>query len=392
MVYGGGLAGVWFAWMGCPGSGMVRPPASMRLFSRRRSPASLLLLLSAIAVAVAGCDAWDRRPGARPKPQAESASRPLPYRIAALGRVEPLDGVVKLSVPASLANDAVRELLVKEGQQVVRGQPLVVLASQDSLEKTVRQAESAVLVAERKLQAQDSAIDRSRAQLQQAEVEVRRYNELYTAGAASAELRDRRLTIQSTTQANLDQAIADRGTLVAELAQKRADLARDRSELDKATIRAPFAGTVFKIHAHPGDRVGDDGILDIGDSSRMGVIAEVYQSDRPGIALGQGARISADGFPGRSLTGRVVEISRQVSRQTVFSGEAGENLDRRVIEVRIGLGPEATAVASTINYLQVNVLFDPLTPELKQRQEERRRELIRTVPAGGTGAAAKGRP
>ncbi|MEB3331656.1 MAG: efflux RND transporter periplasmic adaptor subunit [Synechococcaceae cyanobacterium] len=340
-------------------------------------------LLLVVAVPLAGCESMGRRPGARPATQADPASRPLPYRIAALGRVEPLDGVVKLAVPASLANDAVRELLVREGQQVSRGQPLVILASQDSLDKTVRQAESAVLVAERKLQAQDSAIARSRAQLQQADVEVRRYSELYTAGAASAELRDRRLTIQSTTRANLDQAIADRGTLVAELAQKRADLARDRSELDKATIRAPFGGTVFKIHAHPGDRVGDDGILDIGDSSRMGVIAEVYQSDRPGIALGQRAVISADGFPGRSMSGRVVEISRQVSRQTVFSGEAGENLDRRVIEVRIGLGPEATAVASTINYLQVNVLFDPLSAEQKRQQEQRRRELLEAVPHGG---------
>jgi HlyD family secretion protein len=132
---------------------------------------------------------------------------------------------------------------------------------------------------------------------------------------------------------------------------------------------------VFKINAYPGDKVGDDGILELGDSSRMGVIAEVYQTDRAGISLGQRVVISADGFPGRQMEGKVVDIARQVSRQTVFSGQAGENLDRRVFEVKIGLGPEAAAVASAINYLQVNVLFDPLTPEQKRAQQRRLEEL-----------------
>jgi HlyD family secretion protein len=121
------------------------------------------------------------------------------------------------------------------------------------------------------------------------------------------------------------------------------------------------------------------------------VIAEVYQTDRPGIALGQTAVISAEGFPGRRMTGTVVEIARQVSRQTVFTGEAGENLDRRVVEVKIGLGPEATAIASYINYLQVNVLFEPLTAAQKQQQRSRQNAIIeqqrRSVPAGAAGRA-----
>ena len=195
-------------------------------------------------------------------------------------------------------------------------------------------------------------------------------------GASSAEMRDRRLTIESTTKANLDQALQDRETLRAELEEQQSTLARNRTELEKATIRAPFAGTVFRINAYPGDKVGDDGILEMGDSSRMGVIAEVYQTDRPGITLGQRAVISADGFPGKQMAGRVVEIARQVSRQSVFSGEAGENLDRRVIEVKVGLPPEAAAIASAINYLQVNVLFDPLTPEQKRAQQQRMEQLI----------------
>jgi HlyD family secretion protein len=219
-------------------------------------------------------------------------------------------------------------------------------------------------------------ISRYRAELAQAEVELRRYSQLYAQGASSAEVRDRRITIESTSRANLEQALRDEATLRAELEEQRATLARDQAELAKALIRAPFAGTVFKINAYPGDKVGDDGILELGDSSRMGVIAEVYQTDRAGITLGQRAVISADGFPGKQMEGKVVEIARQVSRQTVFSGQAGENLDRRVFEVKIGLGPEAAAVASAINYLQVNVLFDPLTPEQLRAQRQRLEQLV----------------
>jgi HlyD family secretion protein len=92
--------------------------------------------------------------------------------------------------------------------------------------------------------------------------------------------------------------------------------------------------------------------------------------------LGQRVELTADGFAGKIIAGRVVEIARQVSRQTVFTGQAGENLDRRVIEVKIGLKPEAAAVASLINYMQVNVLFDPLTPEQKRQQQRLRQQLI----------------
>jgi HlyD family secretion protein len=339
--------------------------------SRRRS----LLALAVLVVAGGALLAWAGHDHQRRLEQ-ERQQIPLPRRVAAIGRVEPLDRVVKVSVPSSLSNDTVRQILIKEGQRVTKGQPLAILESAASLETSVREAAAAVAVAQRKLSAQDSVIARYRAQLSQAEVEMRRYNQLFAQGATSAELRDRRATILSTSQASLNEALGNRETLGAELSQRRATLERDRSELAKATIRAPSAGTVFKINAYPGDKVGDDGIVELGDSSRMGVIAEVYQTDRPGIMVGQRVTISADGFAGRTIEGRVVAIARQVSRQTVFTGQAGENLDRRVFEVKVGLSPESAAMASLINYLQVNVLFDPLTPQQREQQQLLRQQLI----------------
>jgi HlyD family secretion protein len=312
--------------------------------------------------------------------EARKAVTLLPRQVSALGRIEPLGGISQVSVPSSLSNDRVREILVEEGQEVRKGQPLAVLESIDTLESSVRQSEAEIRVAESKLAAQDSVIARYKADLRQASAEARRSEQLFAAGATSANRVEKLQADESSAKAQLAEAIATKATLVEELRSSRASLDKDKTERAKATVLAPFSGTVFKVHARPGDKVGEDGLLEMGDSSRMGVIAEVYQSDRPMIALGQKASLSADGFKGRKVEGQVVEIAREVSRQTVFSGQAGENLDRRVLEVKIGLTPQESALASHLNYLQVNVLFAPLTAAQQADQKTARDRVLSGAP------------
>jgi HlyD family secretion protein len=230
----------------------------------------------------------------------------------------------------------------------------------------VRKSQASLKVAERKLSAQESVIRRYRADVGQAEAEARRARELFASGATSANRMESQVAEAESASAQLEQAIAEKATLAAELDESRANLAKDKSELAKATIRAPYAGTIFKINARAGDKVGDAGLVEMGNTKSMGVIAEVYQTDLPEIRLGQEATITADGFQGKTERGRVSEISRQISRQSVFSGESGENVDRRVVEVKITLPENAIAKASRVNYLQVNVLFAPLTAAQRQ--------------------------
>jgi len=297
-------------------------------------------------------------------PKSEQAL--LPRQISALGRIEPLTGISRVSVPSSLSNDRVREILIREGEQVEVGQSLAILESIDPLRATVRKSEASLQVAQRKLAAQDSVIRRYRADLGQAEAEARRSRELFASGATSANRMEAQIAEAESASAQLEQAIADRATLAAQLIESRASLVQDRSELAKATVRAPYAGTIFKINARAGDKVGDAGLVDMGDTKHMGVIAEVYQTDLPEIRLGQEATITADGFPGTTGRGLVTEISRQITRQSVLTGESGENVDRRVVEVKIALPKNAMAKASRVNYLQVNVLFTPLTAAQRQ--------------------------
>ena len=335
-------------------------------------------LLALVLLAGLGTRLWQQRQ--QKQVEARKAVPLLPRQVSALGRIEPLGGISQVSVPSSLSNDRVREILVKEGQEVRKGQPLAVLESIDTLESSVRKSEAEIRVAESKLAAQDSVIARYKADLGQASAEARRAEQLFAAGATSANRVEKLQADESSAKAQVAEAIATKATLVEDLRSSQASLDKDKTERAKATVLAPFSGTVFKVHARPGDKVGEDGLLEMGDSSRMGVIAEVYQSDRPMIALGQKASLSADGFKGRKVEGQVVEIAREVSRQTVFSGQAGENLDRRVLEVRIGLTPQESALASHLNYLQVNVLFAPLTAAQQADQKAARDRVLSGAP------------
>lgn len=335
-------------------------------------------LLALALLAGLGSRLWQQRQ--QKQVEARKTVPLLPRQVSAQGRIEPLGGISQVSVPSSLSNDRVREILVKEGQEVRKGQPLAVLESIDTLESSVRKSAAEIRVAESKLAAQDSVIARYKADLGQASAEARRAEQLFAAGATSANRVEKLQADESSAKAQLAEAIATKATLVEDLRSSRASLDKDKTERAKATVLAPFSGTVFKVHARPGDKVGEDGLLEMGDSSRMGVIAEVYQSDRPMIALGQKASLSADGFKGRKVEGQVVEIAREVSRQTVFSGQAGENLDRRVLEVKIGLTPQESALASHLNYLQVNVLFAPLTAAQQADQKAARDRVLSGAP------------
>lgn len=142
-----------------------------------------------------------------------------------------------------------------------------------------------------------------------------------------------------------------------------ASLNRALQEYKDTTIRAPENGQILKINARAGDKVGDDGLLEMADTSNMIVVAEVYQTDLPKISKGQLAKISVDGFNG-TLKAQVFQLIPQVKRQSVFAGEPGENMDQRVFEVKLKLliTPEQVEKIRLASNLQVNVIFDKSKP------------------------------
>jgi HlyD family secretion protein len=369
---------------------------------------TLVLALGGLTPMLAGCQK-------SAPPAAPVAAR----QVSALGRLEPESMVRRITVPASLNGDRVEKMLVREAETVDRDQALAILSSQATLEAAVVEAQRQVdvsksklaqvmagnqqgeiraqeykvqslerqLAAEQRTQNQEVAAARARADT--ARLEAQRYEQLYAQGGASVQDRDRYRTRATTTQAELSRALENRtGTesrLRSDIASarqtlaslkevrpedvntarsdlRRAEAAHDRAqrELDLATVRAPDRGRILRIYARAGERVGENGILEMADTDTMIVTAEVYQTDLSKLSIGQGATITADGFQ-ESLRASLTRILPQVQRQSTFAGTPGENMDQRVFEVRLALHPTAEQRKKLHmgTNLQVQVVFDP---------------------------------
>lgn len=333
--------------------------------------------------------------------------------ITALGRLEPEQEVIKVSVPAALNNDRVAQLLVKRGDRVKAGQIIAVMDSSDRLQKALLEAQEQVGVAQAKLAqvragaksgeiaAQQAQITRFQSELQgeiatkQAEIrrrqsevknakaEYERYQFLHQQGAISTSQFDQKRLILETGQAQLNEAQSNQNlqadSLRAQIREAQAthdqivevrpvdvqaaqtDVARAvaaakrvEAELNQASIRAPMAGQILEIYAKPGEVVGDNGIIELGQTDQMEAVAEVYQSDIGKIRQGQAASVTGESFSGE-LRGTVREIGLQVNQQEVTSNQAGENLDQRVVKVRIRLNSDDSKRVVGLTNLQVQV-------------------------------------
>ncbi|MDJ0732468.1 MAG: ABC exporter membrane fusion protein [Nostocaceae cyanobacterium] len=247
--------------------------------------------------------------------------------------------------------------------------------------------------------AQTATIGRLQAELSNATMEYQRHQRLFQQGAISASLRDsKRLTLQTTAkqlqsaQANLKRIQSSKQQQIAEakanlkriqssrteqlnvakatlnqisevrpvdvqVAQTEVDNAiaavkQAKTNLEQAYIRSPIPGQILKIHSRVGEKIADAGIAEIGQTQHMVVVAEVYQTDIGKVRLGQQAVITGQAFSGK-IRGKVQHIGLQVNRQNVFSNQPGENLDQRVIEVKIAINPEDCPRVAGLTNLQV---------------------------------------
>jgi HlyD family secretion protein len=145
-------------------------------------------------------------------------------------------------------------------------------------------------------------------------------------------------------------------TAQAEVNSAIAAVQKAKTDLEQTYIRAPIAGQILETYTLAGESISDDGIVELGQTDRMEVVAEVYQTDIGKIREDQPVIITGESLSDR-LRGNVNLIGLQVSRQNVYSNEPGENLDRRVVEVRISLNPEDSKKVARLTNLQVQVTF-----------------------------------
>jgi HlyD family secretion protein len=140
----------------------------------------------------------------------------------------------------------------------------------------------------------------------------------------------------------------------AEVDNAVANLQQAQTNLNQVYIKSPITGQIIKINTRVGEKIGDSGLVELAQNNNMVAVAEVYQTDIGKVKLGQNAVITSQAFTS-ALKGTVSQIGLQVNRQNVFSSQPGENLDRRVIEVKIRLNSQDSQRVAGLTNLQVQV-------------------------------------
>src|SRR6185369_2639646 len=82
-----------------------------------------------------------------------------------------------------------------------------------------------------------------------------------------------------------------------------------KAQLDAAEVRAPFAGTVYKVTAKKNQQVMiGDPLLSLADLERLRVRANIDQVDLGRVQPGERVIVSANAIPGRTWPGMISEI------------------------------------------------------------------------------------
>jgi HlyD family secretion protein len=241
-----------------------------------------------------------------------SAAPPPELRtIAALGRLEPKDGVRRIAGPATPVV-VVEKLIVDKGDRVRAGDVIAVL-------------EGAAI--------REAALARARAREATARAELKRNAELHAENVIS-------------------DSTADALKLRMDVAQ--ADLRGAEVELERTRVRSPIDGQVIDVHARDGERVGSEGIVELGQTEHMYAIAEVYESDIGRVKLGQPAQVRSAALE-RPLHGTVDRIGYKVGKLDALGTDPAARTDARVVEVEVRLDEADSAIASALTQLQVEV-------------------------------------
>jgi HlyD family secretion protein len=249
--------------------------------------------------------------------------------------------------------------------------------------------------------AQKAAIRKLEAELANAQAEYQRYRQLNEEGAVSASIYDNKglvletsrqqlaeakanlVRTQATGQQQINEAKAaleriertgqqqinearstldkvaevrpvDVQTALAEVNAAQAAVKKAQADLDLAYVRSPRNGQILKIHSWDGEIVGNDGIVDLGQTAQMVAVAEVYETDVKRLKTGQKAVITSDAFTEEAI-GQVEEIGLQIYKNKVLNTDPTAATDARIVEVKVLLDPISSRKVKAFTNLEVTV-------------------------------------
>jgi len=215
---------------------------------------------------------------------------------------------------------------VEEGSRVGKGQVLASLENEDLIaarDQAVAQINEA-----------KAALNTTRAELVDAELQYKRYKELVAQDLVAKQDYD-------SAVARYDKAKAGVANAQAHIKTMEAALANAQASLEYTYIRSPFDGVVTTKYAEVGEVVAPFGaaanaraaVVTLADLNSLMVEADVAEANLDQVRVGQPCEISLDAIPDRRFAGEVHMIVPTADRAkaTVLTKVKFREFDRRIL-------------------------------------------------------------
>lgn len=227
----------------------------------------------------------------------------------------------------------VENINVREGDRVKEGQVLVTLDVREA-EATVGQAQANLEAARARLaqvrataeETVQTQIQQTRANMELAEADLRRFQELYEKNFVARQQLDEARTKYNVAKAGYDLALNslrqktwenDLALAEAQVRQARAALDLSQAQLANLIILSPMNGGVTKRFVDPGTMVKDTTpILTLMDLGEMKMVVNVIEREFIALQKGQGVKVSVTAFPDRTFGGKIEVINPAIELQS----------------------------------------------------------------------------
>jgi HlyD family secretion protein len=203
----------------------------------------------------------------------------------------------------------------------------------------LRQSQSTVVAAERRMQESESMLARTR--------------RLYEGGAVSREALDQAETAHTIARTQFEQArdqlrLVDTGPRTERIDAQRAlvrqadaAISQVQATIDNALIRAPFGGVVTVRHREPGESTGPGApVLTVMNTNDRWVRIYVRENQVGRVAIGRTAKITSDSHPGKTFNGRVTFIASE-AEFTPRNVQTAEERVKLVYAVKVAIVGDA---------------------------------------------------
>ena len=314
----------------------------------RRPRSWMIVALLALAI---GAAAWfaarrDARTLRGPQYQTETVARgTLDVKVVANGTLAP---TLTVGIGSELSGTVAR-VLVDINDQVSKGQVLLELDT-SRLQDQIARSRASLASAEAKVAQAAATLKEARATLARME-EVSRLSGGRVPSATEFD----------GARANADRALADENAARAAVADAKAALSSDATNLAKASIRSPIDGVVLTRSVDPGNAVAASlqavTLFTVAaDLRQMKLQVNIDEADVGQVRAGQKASFTVAAWPNRSFPATITRVG--------FGSTTKENVVTYVAELSVAndellLRPGMTATANIAAVEREGVLLVP---------------------------------